>query len=36
MSQRSRKPSMKVMETLETEELRYVEAVLYIVLMLHP
>ena len=27
---------MKVMKNLETEELRYVEAVLYIVLMLHP
>ena len=27
---------MKVMENLETEELQYVEAVLYIVLMLHP
>ena len=36
MSKRSRKPSMKVMENLETEELRQVEAVLYIVLMLHP
>ena len=36
MSKRSRKPSMKVMENLETEELRYVEAVLYMVLMLHP
>ena len=34
MSKRSRKPSMKVMENLETEEqLRLVEAVLYIVLM---
>ena len=36
MSKRSRKPSMEVMENLETEELRKVEAVLYIVLMLHP
>ena len=36
MSKRSRKPSMKVVENLEMEELRWVEAVLYIVLMLHP
>ena len=37
MSKISHKPSMKVMENLETEEqLWYVEAVLYIVFMLHP